>query len=100
LYQTAEEWKDFTNIEEFTSTAIEQPKDAASRVFYDGASGVIQWNGTVSAVVKVLDLNGVVRFKRTVAAGEAVSIGNLPKGVYLVNAVAGNVVCTEKVRVN
>ena len=94
-YQAASSWKDFTNIVEFgTTTGLEnvQNNNASLTIAgnpVQGSEAVLTFaEAGEGAVVRVSDLSGKTLLKQVIATGSTtatLSVGNLSKGVYLVN---------------
>jgi len=94
-YQAASSWKDFTNIQEFsTTTGLEnvQNNNASLTIAgnpVQGSEAVLTFaEAGEGAVVRVSDLSGKTLLKQVIATGSTtatLSVGNLSKGVYLVN---------------
>ena len=98
LYQSANQWKDFSNIVEFDATAVSNPKNVNLKVFYNQATGLLQLNGIdSSASVLVYDLNGKLCVCKTIIPGESLPVQNLAKGIYVVKAVINNELLIQKV---
>lgn len=98
LYQSADQWKDFSNIVEFDATAVNNPNNTSLKVYYNQATGSLQLNGIDSSVsISVYDLKGRLCLNRTIMANEAINMKSLPRGMYLIKVVQNNEVVTQKV---
>jgi hypothetical protein len=87
LYKATAIWKDFGTITAYVPTAIDMPAaTSAIRVYSNPATGSLHIEGlTVPAQVTVINTAGQTVWRQTVADGGSLSIGRLPKGVYLVH---------------
>jgi len=84
-YATAEQWKNFSSIVEFTPPVIDRPEMNPSTVFYDSYTGTLQFNGSGKrAFVSVYDTKGVVWLNQTSMNSDAILVGALPKSIYVV----------------
>lgn len=98
LYQSANQWKDFSNIVEFDATAVNNPNNTSLKVYYNQTTGSLQLNGVDSPVsVSVYALNGRLCIARTLMTNEAINLKSLPRGMYMIKAVVNNEVVTQKV---
>jgi len=94
-YQAANSWNAFANIQEFsTTTGLEnvQNNNASLTIAgnpVQGSEAVLTFaEAGEGAVVRVSDLSGKTLLKQVIATGSTtatLSVGNLSKGVYLVN---------------
>lgn len=89
-YQAADYWKDFANIVEINSKA--PAIDSASISLYpttvtDNFS-VIGLEGT--SLIKLIDVNGRVMLSTNVTKSGNISVGTLPKGLYMVKIITNN----------
>lgn len=84
LYQSAVEWKDFTNIIEMT-TAVPTLLDAKISIYPNPVHETFSINGlTEPARVTLTDINGKQVVNRQVEVGETVQVGDLHNGMYIV----------------
>jgi hypothetical protein len=85
-YTTAEGWKEFINILPYVNNGIELPEAAGSiRIYPNPVDESFYINGiTVPTIVTVTDFSGRTVLTQKVNCNEPVSVGRLPKGVYIV----------------
>ena len=88
-YQAANQWKDFANIVEIT-TAIPTVNKASISLYPNPVmndfyvSGI---NGT--ALLNLFDINGKMLLNKEVTNNKLISVGTLPKGMYVVKLMTG-----------
>ena len=96
-YQAAAQWKDFTNIVEMT-TAVPTLSDAKVNLYPNPMSESFQISGIVgTSTLSVLDLNGKTIFSKQVVENENISVGTLPKGVYIAKLITNNGTIERKI---
>jgi len=83
-YQQADQWKDFLNIKEMIQTAV-NPQTSNSIDFYPNpVKDKFIINGlTESGILTLTNLNGSVVLTKQITGDEYISIGYLPKGIYI-----------------
>jgi len=86
LYQAAYQWKDFVNIVEMTSTAVNELSGNKNSVLYPNPTSedfsVIGLEG--SAQLRIFDENGRQLVSRSIENNKKVSVSTLPTRVYTV----------------
>jgi hypothetical protein len=87
LYRDADVWKEFLKIEAIQGTNMpEIPEISAIQIYPNPVAESFRIKGMEeSTVVSILDINGRMVLQRMVNPDEAIEVGHLPKGIYLVN---------------
>ena len=84
-YQAADQWKDFTNIVEFSPAAVPTVIGDNIKLFPNPTIDKFQITGVEGkATLKLTDINGRLLFAKSVVNKENVSLTSLPKGQYIV----------------
>jgi hypothetical protein len=97
LYQTSNVWKDFQNIIEMT-TAVPTLSDAKVNLYPNPMSKSFQISGIEgTTTLSVLDLNGKTIFSKQVVVNENISVGMLPKGIYIAKIITNNGTTERKI---
>jgi len=90
-YRTANQWKDFKNVEEFTPTNLEfnslqkisiYPNPFTNGLYVTGLNGI--------SLLSIFDLNGKLIFTKKIQSNEYVSVKSLISGTYFINIISGN----------
>ncbi|MFA5046217.1 MAG: leucine-rich repeat domain-containing protein [Paludibacter sp.] len=83
LYNVANQWKDFTNILEFT-TAVSSVSDGGSLQIYPNpiTNGFFVKGLEEDAILTIIDLNGRTLVNKKITKNEYVPIQTLTKGIY------------------
>lgn len=90
LYQAAVEWKDFTNIIEMT-TALSTVDESEISISPNPVTDIFRINGlNEMADLRITDINGKTVFTKQVSNNENISIGELPKGIYIARIIISN----------
>ena len=85
LYKEANQWKDFTNVVEFDVSAVGNPALKMPCIYYNSQNHSIQIRNIEKDMeLAIVDMNGRLFLKQVVSSGEILSVGGLPKGVYIV----------------
>jgi hypothetical protein len=97
VYQVSNQWNDFTNIVE-TTTAIPTIKDASINLYPNPITESFQISGIVgTALMTMSDLNGKTILTKQVIGNENISVGTLPKGVYILKVITNEGTIERKV---
>jgi len=98
LYQAAYQWKDFVNIVEMTSTAVNELSGNKNSVLYpnptSGDFSVSSLEG--SAQLRIFDENGRLMVSRSIENNKKVSVSTLPTRVYTVKVITPEGTTTYK----
>lgn len=93
-YQAATEWKDFSNIVEMT-TAVPSVNVSNFSLYLDPVDNVICVNGSIGTLW-LFDINGRVLLTKQFTGNEFVSVGSLPKGMYILKLITAEGVVERK----
>ena len=86
-YQAANQWKDFTNIVE-TTTAVPTITNASINLYPNPIKESFQISGLEGmGTMTLLDLNGKTILTKQVIGNESISVGTLPKGLYILKII-------------
>lgn len=98
LYQTTVQWKDFTNIVEFTTATPSISEEVGIRVYPNPVVDnlTIEWlDGECK--ISVIDLNGRALIEKKMNAENLVSLGSLQRGQYLLRLNTSNGIKSLKI---
>ncbi|MDR1526634.1 MAG: leucine-rich repeat domain-containing protein [Dysgonamonadaceae bacterium] len=86
-YKAAAIWKDFKEIKAYIPSAIESPAAKSSINIYPNPFTETFKVGGIPASTEVIvsDLSGRTVLRQNITVDESVAVGNLPKGIYIVN---------------
>lgn len=83
-YQTAYEWKGFTNIVEIP-TNVPALLDEKIKIYLNPVTESFQIHGIEGIItISIYDINGKALFSKQVQANENISMSNFPKGIYII----------------
>ena len=85
-YQTANQWKAFTHIQEFTPSEISTITDNTISLYPNPATTSFTVN-TTAATVQLYTTHGVLVSSTKVTGGQPILVSQLPKGVYVVKII-------------
>ena len=84
-YRIASQWKDFNNIEEFSTTNVELIKADDLKIYPNPVTHGFQINGINGlSMLKLSDINSKVLLTKEINNNEYISLSSLPRGVYFV----------------
>jgi len=88
LYQTADQWQDFTNIVEFT-TAVPALSDGGSiQVYPNPVTDGFRIKGIEGiSLLQLTDVNGKMLLTKQVTGNETITVNNLPQGMYIIKII-------------
>jgi len=96
-YQTAVQWKDFSNIVEFV-TAVPTLNEESVSIYPNPVTDGFQIKGIEGiADFRLTDLYGKLLLHKQVRANESVSVSALPAGMYIINIFNNGVSYQKKV---
>jgi hypothetical protein len=97
-YQSAIQWKDFTNIVEMDITAAPIVTNESISLYPNPVTdGFIVSGFDGTALLKITDINGRIMLLKKIVNAESVSMSNLPKGLYIVKLLTGDSTVERKV---
>jgi hypothetical protein len=98
LYQSAVQWKDFTNIVEFITATPNVLNGESIRVYPNPVTSGFYVNGfDGDATLSITDLNGRTVLNRKVVEKEYVLVQSLSKGVYIVKLISDRGSVTQRI---
>ena len=96
-YKTANQWKDFANIVEMT-TAIPTITNSSISLYPNPITESFQINGFEGiGAMTTSDLNGKTILTKQVIGNESISVGTLPKGLYILKVITNEGTIERKV---
>jgi len=96
-YKAANQWKDFANIVEMT-TAISTITNSNISLYPNPITESFQINGFEGlATMTISDLNGKAILTKQVISNESISVGTLPKGMYILKVITNEGTIERKV---
>lgn len=97
-YQAANQWKDFNNILEKANTYVPVENIVDIRIFPNPVTEYFVVEGLESiTTLSLLNLEGKVVFAKLVQNGDRISVGELPKGIYIARINTANGALDRKV---
>ena len=97
-YQAAYQWKDFTNIEEMENTAIPTITNASINLYPNPITESFKISGLEGKGTMILsDLNGKAILSKQVISNESITLGTLPKGLYILKVITNEGTIERKV---
>ncbi len=95
-YQAAVQWKNFTNIVEFT-TDIPQLNAEEIKIYPNPVTDAFHITGIAeNANLQIINLNGQVVMSKQVTDNELISAGTLVQGLYIVKLTSNGIVMERK----
>jgi len=83
-YQTANQWEDFTNIVE-TTTSIPTIINASINLYPNPTTDYFQINGIDgNALITMKDLNGKTLLTKQINSSDKININTFSKGIYII----------------
>jgi len=97
-YQSAMQWKDFTNIIEMITTDLSINTFEKINLYPNPATDAFQISGIEGNVtLKLVDINGRSVLTKQVTNNESVSVSTLPKGLYIIKLITDEGTVERKV---
>lgn len=85
-YRIANQWKDFNNVVEFSTTYVELINTDDLKIYPNPVADSFRISGIQGgATLRLSDINGKLVLSKKINNNEYISLSSLPRGVYFVN---------------